>query len=97
MKENKICDNRFSFGISLNIDLDDYKKIIDDYNGYINNVYFSLPLGDEFHTRKGVIEEYSQKNAMEKLKNILILFKENNIGLEAVLNQYDIQKYKIIL
>lgn len=96
MKESRIYSNKFSFGISLNIELDDYKRIINDYKGYINNVYFSLPLGDEFHTRKGVIEEYSQQNSMEKLKDILNLFKENNIGLEAVLNQYGIQKYKII-
>lgn len=95
-KKSEIYEKNFSFGISLNIELDDYEKIIRRYRKYISSVYFSLPLGEEFHTREAVIEEYSQKGAIEKFRNILILFKENDIKLEVVFNQYGISRQKMI-
>lgn len=92
---NKRYYNKFSFGISLNISISDYKKIIRDYLPYISSVYFSLPYGKEFHTRKMVIEEYEQENAKEKLIEILKLFKEHGVKLEAVINQYNIEASKV--
>lgn len=92
----KIYINKFSFGISLGISIDDYNKIIDKYKEYISSVYFSLPLGTEFHTRNSVVEEYSMTNAQERLFDILDLFKKNGIKLEVVINQYNIPKEKIL-
>ena len=98
IKERKIesLKNKFSFGISLDINIDDYKKIIKKYQTYIRGVYFSLPLGNEFHTRQLVVREYCKTDSEEKLLNILKLFTENNIKLEAVLNQYNIPDQKIL-
>lgn len=81
---------KFSFGLDLNIEINDYLRIIDKYHEYINSVYFSLPNGDDFHTRIKIIEQYKQKGAKEKLFKILNLFKNSNIKLEAVINQYNI-------
>ena len=96
--ENKeeIYKHKFSFGISLEITIEDYKKIINKYKNYISSIYFSLPLGKEFHTREAVEKEYSRNDAREKLIDILDLFKENNIKLEAVINQYFISNKKIL-
>lgn len=55
-----------------------------------------MPLGEEIHIREAVIEEYSRKGAIEKFRNILILFKENDIKLEVVFNQYGISRQKMI-
>lgn len=93
--ENEEYIKKFSFGLSLNIKLEDYKKIIEKYSMYLYSVYFSLPFGREFHTRKLVIDEYNQENATEKLLKILKLFKENGIKLEAVINQYNINPEKL--
>ena len=89
---NSFYKNKFSFGIDLNISINDYKKIIEKYKDYLSSVYFSLPFGERFHTRRLMIEEYKQKNAIEKLKEILMLFRNNNIKLEAVINQYNIKE-----
>lgn len=86
---------KISFGISLQISLQDYEKIIEDYLPYLSSVYFSLPFGDEFHTRERVIKEYNQENAVEKLLEILKLFRKNGVKLEAVINQYHIRIEKI--
>lgn len=82
---------KISFGISLSISLEDYTKIINKYLPYLSSVYFSLPFGQEFHTRSRVIKEYSDKEAAEKLLKILKLFKKNGIKLEAIINQYNIK------
>lgn len=34
---------KFSFGISLNIEIEEYLKILSDFLPYISSVYFSLP------------------------------------------------------
>lgn len=81
---------KFSFGISLNITLEEYEEILNNYGVYINSAYFSLPCGEEFHTRTRVIEEYKKQDATEKLIKILKLLKKYNINLEAVINQYKI-------
>lgn len=87
--------NKFSFGLSLNMELKEYQKIIRDFLPFLNNVYFSLPFGREFHTREGVRNEYDQKDARKKLLKILELFKSNGIKLEAVINQYHINLNKL--
>lgn len=86
---------KFSFGISLSIELRSYEKIIERYSKYLSSVYFSLPFGEEFHTRNSVIEEYNQKDATVKLLNILRLFRDNGIKLEVVINQYGINSEKL--
>lgn len=86
--------NKFSFGISLNIKLDEYEELLKEYHKYIKSVYFSLPYGDEFHTRYSVMEEYNQINSSDKLYAILNLFKKWNINLELLLNQYNIPEVK---
>lgn len=93
MKE--IFEKKFSFGISLNISLEEYEEILKKYDKYINSAYFSLPCGDEFHTRTRVIEEYQQENSIEKLMEILDLLRKHNIKLEAVINQYKISNEKL--
>lgn len=87
---------KISFGISLQITIDEYKKIIDKYGDFVNSVYFSLPLGEAFHTRIKVVEEYEGKDAKKKLFDILELFKKNGIKLEIVINHYGITKTQLI-
>ena len=91
----QIFNNKFSFGISLEIKLEEYKNIIEEFKSYISSAYFSLPLGNDFHTRRGVIEEYSTKDATRKLYEIIKLLKSNNIKLEIVINQYNISREKL--
>ena len=40
----ELLKKKFSIGISLAMEYEDYKKIIDDYEYYIYSVYFSPPL-----------------------------------------------------
>ena len=89
---NKRYEKKFSFGIDLDIELSDYQKIINKYSLYISSVYFSLPSGEKFHTRAKMAEEYKKPGAKERLLKILDLFKNANVKLEAVINQYHIDK-----
>ena len=91
----KKFEKKFSFGISLNISLSEYEEILKKYTKYINSAYFSLPCGDEFHTRARVVEEYQQENSIHKLLEILKLLKKYEIKLEAVINQYKISDEKL--
>ena len=93
MKTN--FEKAFSFGISLNIELEEYKKMLNKYAKYISSAYFSLPCGDGFHTRSRVAEEYRNKDSIEKLKKILNLLKQYDVKLEAVINQYNLTKERL--
>lgn len=88
--------NKFSFGLSLQISVDEYNEILNNYGDFINSVYFSLPLGRAFHTRIRVVEEYESREAKKKLFEILKLFKENGKKLEVVINQYGITESQLL-
>lgn len=92
---NNIYLKKISIGINLSFSKKEYENIINKYLPYLNSVYFSLPYGDEFHTRAKVIEEYKDENASEKLLSILKLFKSNGVKIEAVVNQYHIGLEKL--
>lgn len=96
MIDRKKFLKKFSFGLSLNITMEEYKKILSKYKPYLSSAYFSLPLGKEFHTRIGVVQEYDQEDADKKLMNILGLLKDNNIKLEVVINQYNLREELLI-
>ena len=88
--------NKFSIGLSLTISIDEYKKIIEDYRSYLNSIYFSLPLGDIYHSRSAIEEKFKDTESINLFYNIIKLFKDNNILLDCVFNKNGISDDDVI-
>ena len=63
----ELLKKKFSIGISLAMEYEDYKKIIDDYEYYIYSVYFSPPLGHKFHSRSIIGKQLEDIKNVQKL------------------------------
>lgn len=56
-------DNCFSIGLTYDMSRKEFLNILDKYDNNIKEVYFSLPLGDKYHTRRSVAKNLSPKKA----------------------------------
>ena len=77
---------KFSLGISLDLSLEDYKEIFNKYKHNIDEIYFSPPLENKFHSRAKIINSLKDVNNVKKLLNIIKLAIKNNIKIELVIN-----------
>ncbi|MDE7164053.1 MAG: hypothetical protein K2O04_01325 [Clostridiales bacterium] len=77
---------KFNVGLTLKTSLRTADKFFERYGSYINEVYFSAPLGNRFHTRRGIQQQLSKKRIIDKFWKLLGLVKSHGIRLEMVLN-----------
>lgn len=77
---------RFSIGLVLNDSLDDYTNFLTQYADFIDTIYFSLPLGDRFHGRPQVAQQFKNPVIVSKFWEILRLISDFGIKLEPVFN-----------
>lgn len=83
---------KFSIGLSMDIDPSEYKELFIKYGEYIDYLYFSIPLGERFQTRKDLFAKYSLQDATEKIKKILNCALDYGINIELALNTYLLKK-----
>lgn len=77
---------RFSIGLPVMDSVEVFDRFLDEYAVYIENVYFSLPLGDRFHSR--VVTQRILRDS-EKIPYFLKLLRcvsRHGIGLEVLFN-----------
>lgn len=79
---------KFSIGIStMEMNVEEIKKIIDDYKDYIYELYFGVPLLDtQFHSRTSLLPTKNKKESIDKLTEVLNYAKQNGIKLEYAIN-----------
>lgn len=76
----------FSVGLTLNDEEEDIYRFINQYAQILNSVYFSLPLGKPFYSRRKLTEEYDALGSNEKLLRIAGYLKEKGIRREVAIN-----------
>lgn len=76
----------FNIGLNLDASLHDLELFYSTYNHLISDVYFSLPLGKTFYTRRGLIKEYEGNE--KKLIDALSIIKQYGIRTEVTLNTH---------
>ena len=78
----------YNVGLVLNSTVEEYKDFLDKYVEYIDSIYFSLPLGERFHSRIKIRDQFRIKSVVDTFWKILKLIKTYDIKLELVLNTY---------
>lgn len=84
---NKHLKSKISIGLSLDISIEQYKELLQNYHYYLNSIYFSLPLGDQFHTRGKIARQFLDKENITKFYHIIELFYNAGVKLDCVLNR----------
>ena len=92
----KILQKKFSVGLTLQTTEEEFSKLLDKYCPYIKEVYFSLPLGDRFHTRKNINNLFLKEENISKFWVLLNIVKKYSINLELALNTYKLDNDDII-
>lgn len=74
----------FNIGLNLDASLKELDSFFASYAHLISDVYFSLPLGKTFYTRRGLIREYEDNES--KLMDAIGMIKQYGIKTEITLN-----------
>lgn len=83
---NKDYYKKFSLGLVVDANVDEFEEFIKEYKDYIHDFYFSLPLGDKFHSRVKVKEKLKVQDIIENMYNLLKVIEKYNIKLELLFN-----------
>ena len=83
--ENQLY-KKFSVGIAMNTTLEDFADLLKKYGPYIDNFYGSLPLGDKYHGRTFIAQQFHDREMQEKFWKIAKMINESGINLEIVFN-----------
>lgn len=77
---------KFSVGIAMNTTLQEFADLLNKYEPYIDNFYGSLPLGDKYHGRTFIAQQFQNQEMQEKFWKIARMINESGINLEIVFN-----------
>ena len=86
---------QFNIGLSLDTSLHEYINFLHRNKKYIHSIYFSLPLGDKFHTRKIIAKQFESNATRELFWGLLNVIKDTGINIELVLNTYTLTENDI--
>lgn len=86
MESCTFFNKRFSVGLALDTTLAEFNALLDEYSWAIENIYFSLPMGDKFHARTRVVNQMRQPETVALFWELLKCIKAHDIKLELVLN-----------
>ena len=83
----------FNIGLNLDASLQELDAFYSSYSHLISDVYFSLPLGKAFYTRRALIKEYEGNE--EKLLDAIKILKQHGIRTEITLNTH-LNQYELL-
>lgn len=86
MDRNSFYLKKFSIGLTLLDSVEAYDRFLQEYGKYINNIYFSLPMGDRFHSRVVFKDLLKDKQYVELFWNLLLCAQKYSINLELLFN-----------
>ena len=78
----------FNIGLPLQTNRNEFYDFISSYKEYIHSIYFSLPLGDRFHTREIICNQFKNEETINLFWDLLKMVQEAGIKLELLFNTY---------
>lgn len=95
MKNKDFFYKRFSIGLTLDTNLQLFNQFLGRYHEYIANFYFSLPMGDKFHSRVNVKQQFRNSEKVNMFWQMLSLIQSFEIKLELVLNNGNVTEDEV--
>ena len=79
-------DKKFNVGLTLDTNRAEFAAFLKDYSPLINQIYFSLPLGQKFHSRLKINRQLSDPSTIKLFWSLLEKALEADVKLELALN-----------
>ena len=83
---------KYIVGLSLSSSCEDWKTFLTENLDYIECVYFSLPLGNRFHSRQYIARQFGKQGMEEHFWKLISITQDINVPLELVLNTPHLSK-----
>jgi len=88
MLDELFFEKCFSVGLALNTDINRFNRFLDRYHMFIDNIYFSLPLGDRFHGRDLVSKQFRESENVTLFWQLIKSVVEHSIHTDVVFNTH---------
>lgn len=85
---HELFHRKFSVGLSLEMDAQNYYDLFSMYGSYIESIYFSPPLGERYHSRLKIAKQFECAEKIARFYDIIQVIRESGVRLDAVLNTY---------
>lgn len=79
---------QFNVGLTLHTTVAEFDRLLSDYGSMIASVYFSLPLGPHFQTRKNIERQFHSKKTIALFWELLECIQAHGVKLETLFNSY---------
>ena len=90
MKYKEEFHKRFLVGLTMKTTPREFDKFLGKYSYYIEQIYFSIPLGEKFHSRIAVQQSFEDEQNVALFWELLEIAKKHGIKLDMVLNTLDL-------
>lgn len=84
--DTSFFNKKFSIGLVLSNTIKEYESFLKQYSHFIDTMYFSLPLGDRFHGRPQIAQQFKNPAIVSRFWEIIRLISDYGIKLEPVFN-----------
>ena len=85
-------NKKFNVGLTLDTNRKEFCGFLKDYAPLINQIYFSLPLGQKFHSRLKINRQLSNPSTVKLFWDLLETAREFGVKLELALNTRYLQE-----
>lgn len=97
MIQESFWKKKFSVGLTMDTSIKEFDAFLAGNEMYIDNIYVSLPLGDRFHGRKQIQNQFHNPENIALFWNLIRLIKSYHIAIEVVFNTEILCEKDIIL
>lgn len=84
---------KFSIGVNFNESEENFTTFLEEYCEFLSSMYFSIPLGRKYYSRKELEDEYTD---VKKVLRYIELLTKFNIRKEITFNSYGLKEEDIV-
>lgn len=86
MLEESFFKKKFSIGLAMDTTFEKFNIFLEKYSFFIDNIYVSPPLGDQFHGRQHIRNQFHDPDRIVLFWKLAELIQRYQISLEVVFN-----------
>ena len=83
---------KFSVGLALNTNVEEFRSCLDEFHPFIDNIYLSPPMGDRFHGREQIAGQMQSEKTVKLFWDLVELIGQYGISIEIVFNTDKLEK-----
>lgn len=86
MLDESFFEKKFSVGLAMNTTLEEFEIFLNKYSFFIDNIYVSPPLGNQFHGREYIRKQFQDLEKTFLFWKLTEMIQRYQVSLEVVFN-----------